>query len=350
MNRDLVISGFGAITPVGLSALQTCGAIRAALSNFSETGYEHKPTLEPVVGAEVPLHPAAINGHAFSRLVAMAVHAIQECWSDSNIDPSRTALLMGIREPHRVSNIISWRPRSLRNAVEKGLNVQFNSASKLLETGNIAAFQGLAWARELLSSGKVDACIVGGVDSYLNDVDLRRFGTAHRLKKIDVARGFIPGEAASFVAVTTKEKLRQKPDRAEILGVGLAKEDEAVTVLSDGFPTGKGMQRAFEALLHDAKVPEKEISFRLSDLNGEHYRSIDSMLSVLRCYRSNRDYFTTWLPASSVGETGAAVGALMLIIASVAIMKGYAPGEVALCDASSDSGLRGACLIGKPTK
>jgi 3-oxoacyl-[acyl-carrier-protein] synthase I len=345
MKNSLSIMGFGAITPVGLTAWQTCAAIRAALSRFSETGFEHKPTIEPVIGAEVPLYPPAVRGFTFSRLVAMAAQAIRECCNNYSIDPLRTALLMGIRESYRAPEFSSWTPQSLRYAVEKELGIQFNSASLVLEGGNTAVFQGLDVARQLLNSGKVEACIVGGVDSYLNSVDLQRFGLAYRLKRQDVTQGFIPGEAAAFIVVSNRKRVQQQIAKGYIFGLGLAKEDETVTVLSDGFPTGKGMQSAFESALRDAEIGESKIQLRVSDLNGEHYRSVDSMLAVSRCYRSHRDYFATCLPASSVGEVGAAVGALMIIVAIVSMLKGYAPGTLALCDASADVGQRAACVV-----
>ena len=53
--------------------------------------------------------------------------------------------------------------------------------------------------------------------------------------------------------------------RGEIMGVGLATEDPSVTVLSDGHPTGKGLQRALQATIRDAHIAESLIAFRVSD-------------------------------------------------------------------------------------
>jgi 3-oxoacyl-[acyl-carrier-protein] synthase-1 len=106
------------------------------------------------------------------------------------------------------------------------------------------------------------------------------------------------------------------------------------------------LQRAFEAAIRDADIAESHIEFRVSDQNGEAYHSIEATLALSRFYRTHREECPLWLPAASVGEIGAAVGPLLVMMASIAMEKGYAPGALAMCEASSDEGLRAGCLVG----
>jgi 3-oxoacyl-[acyl-carrier-protein] synthase-1 len=193
----------------------------------------------------------------------------------------------------------------------------------------------------------VEGCIVGGVDSYVNWYDFKRFSAAYRLKCEEVSQGFIPGEGAAFVMVTSRTLAPKRvTSLGEILGIGWANEDAGVTAISDSHPTGKGLQRALEATVHDAQVPESRIDFRISDLNGEYYRAIESMLGTMRFYRTRREHPVVWLPAACVGEMGSAVGALLIIMAMTGMARGYAPGAIAMCEASSDTGLGAGCLVG----
>jgi 3-oxoacyl-[acyl-carrier-protein] synthase-1 len=116
-------------------------------------------------------------------------------------------------------------------------------------------------------------------------------------------------------------------------------------VLSDGHPTGDGLRRALQAALLDGEISERDIVFRVSDLNGEQYRGIESMLAASRVYRTHRDDIPVWLPAASVGETGAAAGAFLILLAALGLSQGHAPGPLLMCEASSDSGLRAGCVI-----
>jgi 3-oxoacyl-[acyl-carrier-protein] synthase I len=348
MSEPLMIVGAGAITPVGLSAAQTCASIRASLANFTETGFFHLD-MEPVIGAQVPFRPKAVEDRPLSRLAALAARALGECIDSARIDLARCALLLGMREPSRRGHGFDWPPEALLKAVEEQLQCRFHAESRTLPDGNAATFRGVTLARELLASGRVQSCILGGVDSFLNDPDLTRLKAAYRIKRSGMAHGLIPGEGACFVAATTQGHLGERRLQGEILGVGLAEEAPDRTVTSEGYPTGKALRNALDAAIRDAGLLESEIDFRISDLNGEDYGSINSLIASSRFYRTRRERLISWYPASCVGETGAAAGAIAIISALFGWLKGYAPGATVMCEASSDGGLRGACLLAGPT-
>jgi 3-oxoacyl-[acyl-carrier-protein] synthase I len=346
MNRPLVVIGSGAVTAVGLSSAQTCASVRASVSGFGLWDLSHLSLdLAPAKAAFAPLRRPPRDNQLFARLVDMAASAIQETLATSEVAPARTALFLGVREPYRSHPDLDGRNEELVLAIERALNVRFHRESRVISQGKPSALVALASARELLIAGRVEACIVGGVDSLVNWYDFRRFSETFRLQMDDVAQsGFIPGEGAAFVAVAARDQASGQ-GLGEILGVGWADEDPSVTVLSNGHPTGKGLHRALEATAQDASVPEAVIDFRVSDLNGEYYRGIESMLAAARFYRTRREDAVAWIPASCVGDIGAAFGALLIIMAVVGMAKGYAPGPIAMCETSSDTGLSAGCLV-----
>lgn len=347
MSSTLSLQGFGAVTAVGLTAAQTCAAIRAAIDGFADSDFfQNTAERTPLIAGQVPLGPSPQMDHVFDRLVRMAAAALRECLEDADIEPRKTALLLTWREPFREDADLDNKGANLLAAIEKTLRVKFHSASRIIPEGRAGAFKGIEESRTLLNTGVVSACLIGGVDSYLNADDLTRFESVFRIKRDGVVRGFIPGEGAAFVALTPSGDRTMEKARGQILGVGLAIEDPTITVLSDGHPTGKALQRALQATLQDGRIAESQIRFRVSDQNGESYHSIESTLALSRLYRTHREDFPIWLPAASVGEIGAAVGPLSVIMASVAMEKSYAPGPLAMCEASSDGGLRAGCLVG----
>ena len=106
------------------------------------------------------------------------------------------------------------------------------------------------------------------------------------------------------------------------------------------------MTAALSAATRDAAVEERALAFRVADLNGEMYSAQDSLFGAHRFYRTLRPDFPLMLPAASVGETGAAAGALGVLVAAIAIATGYAPGRLAMCEAASDGGLRSGVVMG----
>jgi 3-oxoacyl-[acyl-carrier-protein] synthase-1 len=293
----------------------------------------------------MPLNSTFDDDH-FLRLAGIAAHALKECIEGAGTNPSQTVLLLGLREPFRENPYLDGREVDLLRVIQQELGVRFHPDSSILPYGRTAAFQGLQIAHRLLTTNMIEACIIGGVDSYLNEFDLTRFEKSYRILSPSVSRGFIPGEGAAFVAISNQIVHTAKAPFVKIWGVGLANEDAEVTVLSDGHPTGKGLQRALETTLQDANIPESSIAFRVSDLNGESYYGIDSMLAMSRFYKTRREHLEIWHPADCVGDIGAASGALLIILASTGIVKGYAPGSIAMCEASSDGGLRAGCILG----
>jgi 3-oxoacyl-(acyl-carrier-protein) synthase len=276
----------------------------------------------------------------------LASEAIAECISGLAPDIVRKpALILCVGESYRDSARKEDASDALVDDIQGALGIRFGVGTRILGEGNASVIAALIEARNLLDAGQVDECVVGGVDSFLNVDDLRRFEAAYRLKQKGVGQGFIPGEGAAFVRVAAVGSQPGEDALAEIAGIGIAREDVAVTVLSDGHPTGDGLRRALQAALVDGEISEADIIFRVSDLNGEQYRGIESMLAMSRVYRTHRDDIPVLLPAASIGETGAAAGAFLVLLAALGLSSGHAPGRVAMCEASSDSGLRAGCVI-----
>lgn len=343
MRDPLFVLGVGARTPVGLTAAAACAAIRAGISAFAESKhFQNGLVPEPVIGAEVPGIPSESD---FDRLVAMAIPALQECIASFPVEPADTALFLACREPHRTDDEFDERLPQLLAEVQKGAGVTFRPESAVLPNGHAGVVLGLRKASELLASGKARACIVGGVDSYLNGLDVIRLRETWRLAGPDVPQGVFPGEAAAFLGVTNRKPGSGPAPLGRITGLGVAEEPKESTVLSDGHATGRGLIQAIEAAVKDAGLPEGRVGFRMSDLNGENYRGMETMFAGTRFYRTRREGFQIWHPADCVGDVGAASGALLAIVALAGFSKGYAPERLAVGETSSEGGLRGAFLL-----
>ena len=346
MRAPLAIIGMGAITAVGWDATQTCAAIRAGITGFADSDYfQEGEEPVPLIAACAPTDPPPDDAHEFDRLKILAIPALQECLASSGLSASSTPILLGIREPHRGEPDSDTRLGDILKAIGAGLSCQLHRDSAVIPEGNASAYRALKQARDWIESGRFTACIVGGVDSFVNVDDLTRYEEAHRLKREGVAQGFIPGEGAAFVAVSSIGADDEGRVFGRINGIGLANEDPSVTAIADGHPTGLGLKKALENTIADAEIPESSITLRVSDMNGELYRGVESMFVLSRFYQTRRVNLDMWLPAACVGEIGAAVGSLLIILAAIGTRKGYAPGHVVMCETSSDSGFRGGCLV-----
>jgi 3-oxoacyl-[acyl-carrier-protein] synthase-1 len=277
----------------------------------------------------------------------MAVPAIRDCLKAFQVqDASHIVLLLGVRDTFRTHPNLDGRDSEMVAAIEAALRIRFHEDSSIVPEGRPAALLSLSRAGELLKNDGIEGCIVGGVDCMANWHDFRRFSASYRIRREDVPAGFIPGEGATFVAVARHHLVpRGTVEALEIVSVGIGHEDPGTTILSDGFPTGQGLYQALDTTLRQVDVSEGSIDFRVSDINGEHYRAVEAMLGVTRFYRTRREHLTTWIPAASTGDIGAAFGALLMIMAMTGMTKAYAPGSLAMCESCSDTGLVATCLV-----
>jgi uncharacterized protein (TIGR02270 family) len=337
-SQALAIVGIAAVTPVGLSAAQTCASIRASLSGMAKVVPRQAP-LTALHGARVPAR-ASLRGSEFEWLVNLADRAIRESLSGLHARPRTTALLLCVPEPHREHPAFqASSPSDLLLSVQSRLGHRFGM-TRLFHQGHAAAFDALSAAAAMLAEG-METCLVCGVDSLLNDGDIERLDRQGRLHDDDNPQGLVPGEGSACIALARAADAR--PAVAHLIGWGCA--EEANTVLGDDESSGDGLRASLQRAVAAAGVPESCVVARVSDMNGERYRAWESCLAATRFYRTRRERLPVLLPAAYVGDAGCAAGPLSLVVAANAMAKGYAEGPVYCCEGSSEAGLRGAALV-----
>ena len=300
------------------------------------------PPRDAILSAKVPVRER-LRRDPRSWLVSLAVRAIKQCLEGTEIEPRTTALLLSLPDEYREHPALSDGSGELFAGIQSRMGARFHSTSTVSQQGRAGPLADVGRARELLRSGVVAQCIVGGVDSLTNGADASRLSQRGRLHEPGNPQGAIPGEGAAFVLLSVDSPCMFAGSGVEIQGIGQAMEADCA--LTDRFGVGCGLSRALSGASEDAGISESSINFRVSDMNGERYHAWDSMLASARYYRTRREALPVWYPAASVGDIGADAGPLAIVVAATSLSHGYSPGPVAMCETSSDAGLRGTCLV-----
>ncbi len=329
----------GMVCSVGLSAAAACAAMRAGIAGFDELPYSDSQG-EPIIGAMVP--GLGAERRRSSRLIEMLSMCLAECLDRMLAVPTRQVpLLVGIAEEGRPGGGDSLADTIIAETQAK-LGLTFHAGlSRALPAGHTAALEGLRIARELLQKSEIPACIVCGVDSYINAHSLLWLDRGRRLKTSINSDGVIPGEAAA--AVMVKNEPPQSGCALRVAGLGFA--EEKAHVMSEDPLLGTGLAKATAQALAEASRQMHEISFRLSDVTGESYGFKEQSLTLSRVLRQGPSALPLWHCADAVGDVGSAAGACHLIRAFEAFAKGYAPGQWATVYASNVSGPRAAAVL-----
>ncbi len=370
MSLALELLGTGAVTPVGLDAEQSCAAIRAKLKRYTVLEEPILADEDPRIGARIRVSPSLRRGDE-QWLLNLGARALAACCDQPKFKPERTALFLLVPEAHRGHPLSAMDDASILSALAGRVELGFAPSSRVFRGGAAALFEALAEARTLIRSRAVTRCVIGGADSLLRAADIDRLDAVGRLHRSEAPQGLVPGEAAAFVLLGPKMRVRPDPKvdpnadpnadpkpgpakrprpKLAIRGVGLGHERE--TVLAGGRSMGDGFVRAFKSATRDANLPEPDIDFVASNFNGEGYDALESAHAHSRCYRTRRERLPQLWPAVSTGDAGVAGGVLALIAAAFAISRGYAPGgvdgaggKVAAIEARSEGSLRGVAIL-----
>jgi 3-oxoacyl-[acyl-carrier-protein] synthase I len=345
MTERVVIIAMGASTAVGRDAWSSAAAVRAGISGFVQHPYMIDTSGEPMRAAIAPWIDIGLSGA--DRLEALLFPAIDQALEPLQSGAGKafkTALALGL--PSARPGL----PEDIKHQMLGRINKrygQFFNAAAAFEAGHAAGLVALQAASAKLAQGGLDACVVAGVDSYIEPETLEWLESndqLHSAGPLNNAWGFIPGEAGSALLLM-RESVAQaaKLDAlAVVLGTGTAMESKRIK--TETICIGEGLTAAFRhalaALPADAKVSDV-----YCDMNGEPYRADEYGFTALRtkdAFESPSDFVA---PADCWGDVAAAGSVLHVMLACAAGHKGYANGSLAFAWSSAEGGERAASVI-----
>jgi len=351
MTLPLCICGMGMVTALGQTAEETFTAYEAGVRGFRRTsvlGLDGQPLIASLA---MPVSPELIG---LTRAIALARPALTECLGQVTDAAGRRTALLLCTPP---LDAVQLGPQLARAAPFDDLRTAWSQllalvASELetnhrvpvralltFETGHAAGVVALRRAAQLLESGAVEQCILGGVDSAGERTLLERLDLLDQIPSNRVPHGVVPGEAAAFLC------LRRAASRCPaviVAGASYAHEHASWPATGDGLMTA--VTNALAAWGGDPRV----VAFMAADLHGRREHAASAAYAALRTVWPTQALPTLIHPADQLGNVGAASAPLLLGIAARRLL--VAPrGSAALVVCSSSATLRGAAVVARPT-
>lgn len=340
------IIGLGAATPIGRSVWTSAAATRAGICGFNEHPYMIDTAGEPMRVARAPWLDVAITG--VERFCALLFPAIDEALATITNILAEQPVKIGLALALPLSR--PGQPQELTETILAAVKASYGELFRPIQhfaVGHAAGHLALDAAIKQFSARTLEACVVAGVDSYLEPETLEWIEECDQLHgggPLNNAWGFIPGEAASAVLVATEEFVwrNRLPSFGEVLSVGIGRETKLIK--TDAVCIGEGLTQAFRAAL-SVLASGEQIHNVFCDMNGEKYRADEYGFSTLRTkdhFRSATDFIAY---ADCWGDVGAAGVPLHIATAVISHKKRYSKGPFTFVWASSESGERGAAII-----
>jgi 3-oxoacyl-[acyl-carrier-protein] synthase-1 len=312
--------------------------MRAGVRQVLETNLWDSTTGQYLCAGKVRLPQSWTGTERLAELVSPAIH---ECFAAASDPPERIPLIICVSALSRLG-----RPSDIDDvileAVERRLRVSLHHSSGVIARDRVSGALALRHAAKVMREAGASYCVIAAADTLLEQSLVDHLLAVDRLVTELNPNGFFVGESGAAVLVTVDTVL---PGGAlRVLGLGFGQE--RATVESDEPLRAEGMIDAIGQALGQAGLSLDELQYRISDLNGEHYRFKEMVLAMLRYERQPKPkLFDLWHPIEYLGDVGAAIAPIVFGVALDAGRKRYGIGPRALCTFGNDDGERAAVVL-----
>ncbi|MCW2712960.1 MAG: 3-oxoacyl-(acyl-carrier-protein) synthase 2 [Frankiales bacterium] len=352
----VAVTGLGAITPLGPDV--------AAFEEGLLNGRSGVHLLDGPEFADLPARLAAtvdltgrlerVEARTLDRVQQVALVAAREAWAHAGtpeVDPERLAVVVGsgiggaltilsqdavLREkgPRRVSPHLV--PMLMPNgpAATVGLEIGARAGVHCPVSACASGAEALAYALDLLRSGRADVVVAGGAEACVHPLPLAGFAQMRALstrhdepeaasRPYDKGRdGFVLGEGSGILVLETEAHAAARGARvhARLAGAGLASDAHHVTAPD---PSGAGAARSIAAALRDAGLGPEDVGHINAHATSTPLGDLAEARAFATALGSHRPPVTA--TKSNTGHLLGAAGAVEAIAAVLALRSGVVP-------------------------
>jgi len=283
VTRTVVITGVGAVTPLGVGA-RTLHERWSAGQSGIEDGYGRADEFEPKEHLSIK---EVRRSDRFTQFALTAAHeALEDAGWDGGPpgDPERTACVIGTgiggigtlesqhivmheQGPERVSALSI--PLLMANAACGVVAMKYNLRGQSFGTVSACAAgaHSIGMASRLIAYGDADSVVTGGSEATITPLATTAFERMDALSTSGVSRpfdrrrdGFVMGEGAGVLVLEEEEAAKERG--ARILGYvrGYASTSDAHHLTAPD-PSGRGAAKAIELAMADADVTVEDLAY-----------------------------------------------------------------------------------------
>jgi len=366
--RRVVITGMGAITPVGLNVAdfwQGITAGRSGVRPITQFDASQHPTriAASVEGFDPTNYVDKREARRMDRFTQFALAATYEALQDASLDLAREDLTrvgleigsavggiglieeqsLALREggPRRINPILV--PSVIINiapchiAVLLGIKGPASAPVAACATGAVA----IGEATRRLQRGDVDVMIAGGTESTITPLAVVAFSRLGALstrndeperacRPFDADRdGTVIGEGAAVVVLETLEHAlrRGAPIQAEVVGYGFTVDAYHIVAPE---PNGDGATRAMSLALADAGLSPEEIGYICAHGTGTPLNDVSETIAIKTTFGEAAYKVPISANKSMIGHLFGAAGSISVITAVKVIQEGIIPPTINL--------------------
>ncbi|MFJ2058343.1 beta-ketoacyl-[acyl-carrier-protein] synthase family protein [Streptomyces sp. NPDC087908] len=349
---EVVVTGLGAITPLGQDVESTWNALLAGESGIRGDALpsHHGTGLPEVIAGTMAIDPAAllppVRARRLDRSQQAALVAAAEAWADAGtpqVDPDRLASAIGtgiggVRTLLKEDDVLETAgtrrvsprtvPMLMPNAAAALISIEYGARAGVYTPVSACSSgaEAIALGARLIRSGEADVVIAGGTEAAITPITVAGFVQAqalsrHTAEPASASRpfaadrtGFVLSEGAAVVVLESAEHATARGARvhAVLAGAGIAADAHHITAPATD---GSGQISAMRKALTQARMAPEHISHINAHATGTPVGDIAEAHAI----RAVFGRATVTAPKAALGHLFGAAGAVEALIAVLSV-------------------------------
>ena len=360
MSRRVVVTGMGAITPVGLNVNDFWSSLKegkhgfGTITKFDSTDYKcHVAAEVKDFDAKAFMDPK--TARRMELFCQYAVAAAKEAIEDSGLDMEKEdpymagcAVGSGIgslqamereydklinRGPSRVNPLLV--PLMISNMAAGNVSIQFGLKGKSINvvTACATGTNCIGEAFRTIQYGDADVMVAGGTESSITPIGVAGFCALTALSSVDDPdhcslpfdknrSGFVMGEGAGVVVLEELEHAKKRGAHiyAEVIGYGCTSDAYHITSPAED---GQGAAGAMLAAVKDGRITPEDITYINAHGTATHHNDLFETRAIKLAFGDHAKNIHVNSTKSMVGHLLGAAGAIEFVACVKEMEEGF---------------------------
>lgn len=360
MSRRVVVTGMGAITPIGLSIDEFWAGVKeqkigfGEITKFDASEYKCKLAAE-VKGFEGKNYMDPKAAKRMELFCQYAVAATKEALEDAKLDlekedPYMVGVSVGSgigslqamerehtklmeKGPNRVNPLLV--PMMICNMAAGNVSIQFGLKGKSLNvvTACTTGTNSIGEAYRTIQYGDADVMVAGGTESSITPIGISGFTALTALTSSNNPKrcsipfdkdrsGFVMGEGAGVVILEELEHAKKRGAKiyAEVAGYGCSSDAFHITSPAED---GTGAAKSMENAVKDAGLSLEDITYINAHGTSTHHNDLFETRAIKLLFGEHAKNIKINSTKSMVGHLLGAAGAIEFVTCVKELEEGY---------------------------
>jgi 3-oxoacyl-[acyl-carrier-protein] synthase II len=370
----VVVTGLGAITPLGADVATTWESMLAGRSGVGQLTDDWAAELPARIAAWAAADPATlidrVQARRLDRCEQFAIVAAREAWAHAGspeVDPERLGVVVssgigGVASTLSAYDTLKekgWQrlspftvPMLMPNGAAGWIAIELGARAGVHTTVSACASgaEAIGYGMDMIRSGRADVVLAGGTEAAIIQLNIAAFAAMRALstrndeperasRPFDKGRdGFVLGEGAGMVVLESAEHAAARGAAVHAVAAGVGYSSDAHHIAQPD-PEGTGLKLVLRRVLADADIKPEQVVHVNAHATSTPAGDVVEAQAIAAALGEASQGVAVSATKSMTGHLLGGAGAVESVAAILALRDRVAPPTINLEDPDDDAGL-----------